>query len=160
VIVSSAGGSSKTSESRQPPDTTGVEGLRTTAFFRLAPDPDAERLDSDAECRKNIGEGLHSHLNYEAGSKPGQAPPTLGACPRFEPARRNGTPSRVADRFPLAIEPEAHAGQARLGLVQLRDVQGDDRMTQGLHQAGRPRARRADQRHAEQGEDVGPPRLL
>src|SRR5215813_1066229 len=35
VRVSSAGGSSKTSESRQPPDTTGVEGLRTTAFFGL-----------------------------------------------------------------------------------------------------------------------------
>src|SRR5262249_55691876 len=33
VRVSSAGGSSKTSESRQPPDTTGVEGLRTTPFL-------------------------------------------------------------------------------------------------------------------------------
>ena len=65
VRVFSAGGSSKTSESRQPPDTTGVEGLRTTPFFGLAPDPDAERLDSDAECRKNIGEELHSHFNYE-----------------------------------------------------------------------------------------------
>src|SRR6516164_5654021 len=65
VNVSSAGGSSKTSESRQRPDTTGVEGLRTTPFFGLAPDPDAERLDSDAECRKNIGEELHSHFNYE-----------------------------------------------------------------------------------------------
>jgi hypothetical protein len=42
-----------------------VEGLRTTPFFGLAPDPDAERLDSDAECRKNNGEGLHSHFNYE-----------------------------------------------------------------------------------------------
>src|SRR5262249_4374086 len=63
--VASAGGSSKTSESRQPPDTTGVEGLRTTPFFGLAPDPDAERLDSDAGCRKNIGEELHSHFNYE-----------------------------------------------------------------------------------------------
>jgi hypothetical protein len=35
------------------------------AVFGLAPDPDAERLDSDAECRKNIGEELHSHFNYE-----------------------------------------------------------------------------------------------
>src|SRR6516225_1316460 len=33
VRVSSAGGSSRTSESRQPPDTTGVEGLRTTPFL-------------------------------------------------------------------------------------------------------------------------------
>src|SRR5262249_2498968 len=65
VSVSSAGGSSKTSESRQPPETTGVEGLGTTPFFGLAPDPDAERLDSDVECRKNIGEELHSHFNYE-----------------------------------------------------------------------------------------------
>src|SRR5215472_12695070 len=65
VRVVSAGGSSKTSESRQPPDTAGVEGLRTTPFFGLAPDPDAERLDSDVECRKNIGEELHSHFNYE-----------------------------------------------------------------------------------------------
>jgi hypothetical protein len=68
VRVASAGGSSKTSESRQPPDTTGVEGLRTTPFFGLAPDPDAERLDSDAECRKNIGEELHSHFNYKRDS--------------------------------------------------------------------------------------------
>ena len=37
----------------------------TTPFLGLAPDPDAERLDSDAECRKNIGEELHSHFNYE-----------------------------------------------------------------------------------------------
>ena len=28
------------------------------AVFGLAPDPDAERLDFDAECRKNIGEEL------------------------------------------------------------------------------------------------------
>jgi hypothetical protein len=33
VSVSSACGSSKTSESRQAPDTTGVEGLRTTPFL-------------------------------------------------------------------------------------------------------------------------------
>ena len=26
-------------------------------------DPDAERLDSDAECHKNIGEEPHSHFN-------------------------------------------------------------------------------------------------
>ena len=73
VRFSSAGGSSKTSESRQPPDTTGVEGLRTTPFFGLAPDPDAERLDSDAECRKNIGEELHSHFNYKRDSLTGGA---------------------------------------------------------------------------------------
>ena len=64
VSVYSTCGSSKTSESRKPPDTTGVEGLRTTPFFGLAPDPDAERLDSDAECRKNTGEEPHSHFNY------------------------------------------------------------------------------------------------
>ena len=34
------------------------------ARFRRG-DPDAERLDSDAECRKNFGEELHSHFNYE-----------------------------------------------------------------------------------------------
>ena len=33
------------------------------AVLGRAPDPDAERLDSDAECRKNIGEELHSHFN-------------------------------------------------------------------------------------------------
>jgi hypothetical protein len=27
--------------------------------------PGAKRLDSDAECRENIGEELHSHFNYE-----------------------------------------------------------------------------------------------
>jgi hypothetical protein len=47
-----------------------VEGLRTTPFFGLAPDPDAERLDSDAECRKIIGEELHSHFNYERDTLP------------------------------------------------------------------------------------------
>ena len=36
----------------------------------LAPDPDAERLDSDAEGRKSIGEELHSHFNYERDSLP------------------------------------------------------------------------------------------
>ena len=38
------------------------------AVFGLAPDPGAERLDSDAECRENIGEELHSHFNYERNS--------------------------------------------------------------------------------------------
>ena len=33
------------------------------AVFGLAPDPGAKRLDSDAECRENIGEELHSHFN-------------------------------------------------------------------------------------------------
>jgi hypothetical protein len=36
--------------------------------LELAPDPDAVRLDSDAECRKNIDEELHSHFNYERDS--------------------------------------------------------------------------------------------
>ena len=92
VSVSSASGSSKTSESRQPPDTTGVEGLRTTPFLRLAPDPDAERLDSEAECRKNIGEELHSHFNYERDTL-GIAP-TLTTRPRREPEASAGSPGR------------------------------------------------------------------
>ena len=36
--------------------------------FGLAPDPGAKRLDSDAECRENIGEEQHSHFNYKRDS--------------------------------------------------------------------------------------------
>ena len=50
VRVSSAGGSSMTSQSRQPPDTRAWRAF--DAVFWLAPDPATERLDFDVECRR------------------------------------------------------------------------------------------------------------
>jgi hypothetical protein len=45
------------------------------SVFRLAPDPDVERLDSDGKCRKNIDEELHSYFNYERDSLSLSGPP-------------------------------------------------------------------------------------